>query len=66
MDGLHSHVKDYTTLTLWLDNPVTHHMQHITYMDCESDNTTNISTFLTLVNKILHEIKGGPDYVWNL
>ena len=31
MDGLHSHVKDYTTLTLWLHNPVIHHMQHITY-----------------------------------
>ena len=22
MDGLHSHVKDYITLTLWLHNPV--------------------------------------------
>ena len=26
MDGLHSHVKDYVTLTLWLHNPVIHHM----------------------------------------
>ena len=58
-DGLHSHVKDYTTLTLWLHNPVICHMEHITYMDCELENTTNIATFLTLVNKILH------DYVWN-
>ena len=45
MDGLHSHVKDYTTLTLWLHNPVIHHMQCITYMDCELENTTNITTF---------------------
>ena len=45
MDGLHSHVKDYLTLTLWLHNPVICHMQHITYMDCESENTTNIATF---------------------
>ena len=65
MDGLHSHVKDYTKITLWLHNPVIHHMQCITYMDCESENTTNIATFLTLVNKILHEVKGDPDYVWN-
>ena len=65
MDGLHSHVKDYTTLTLWLHNPVICHMQHIAYMDCESENTTNITTFLTLVNKILCEVKGDPDYVWN-
>ena len=66
MDGLHSHVKDYTTLTLWLHNPIICHMQHIAYMDCEFKNTNNISLFLTLVNKILWEIKGDPDYVWNL
>ena len=65
MGGLHSHVTDYTTLTLWLHNPVICHMQHIAYMDCESENTTNIATFLTLVNKILCEVKGDPDYVWN-
>ena len=65
MDGLHSHVKNYTTLTLWQHNPVICHMQRIAYMDCESENTTNIATFLTLVNKILHEVKGYPDYVWN-
>ena len=40
-------------------------MQHITYVDCESENTTNIATFLTLVNKILCEVKGDSDYVWN-
>ena len=65
MNGLHSHVKDYTTLNLWLHNPVICHMQCIAYMDCESENTTNITTFLTLVNKILRKVKGDPDYVWN-
>ena len=35
IDGLHSHVKDYITLTLWLHNPVIRHMQRIAYMDCE-------------------------------
>ena len=62
LDGLHSHVRAYTTLTVWLHNPVIH---HITYMDCESENTTNIATFLTLVNKILCEVNGDPNYVWN-
>ena len=65
MNGLYSHVKDNTTLTLWLHNPVIHHMQHIANMDCESENNTNIATFLTLVNKILQEVKDDPDYVWN-
>ena len=45
VDGLHSHVKDYTALTLWLHNPVIHYMQCITYMDCDLENTANITTF---------------------
>ena len=63
-DGFHSHVKDYITLTLWLHNPVIRHMQRITYMDCESENVY-ISKFLSLVNKMLHELKGDPNYIWN-
>ena len=44
-------VKDYTTLTLWLHNPVICDMQCIAYMDCESKNATNIALFLTLVKQ---------------
>ena len=65
MDGLHSHVKDYITLTLWLHNPVIRHMQRIAYMDCESENVYNISKFLSLVNKMLRELKGDANYMWN-
>ena len=65
MDGLHSHVKDYMTLTLWLHNPVIRHMQRIAYMDCESGNVHNISKFLSLVNKMLYELKGEVNYIWN-
>ena len=65
MDGLHSHVKDYITLTLWFHNPVIQHMQRIVYMDCESENVHNISKFLSLVNKMLCELKGDANYIWN-
>ena len=65
MDGLHSHVKDYITLTLWLYNPVIRHMQRIAYMYCESENVHNISKFLSLVNKMLCELKGDANYIWN-
>ena len=65
MDGLHSHVKDYITLTLWLHNPVIQHMQRIAYMDCESENVHNISKFLSLVNKMLCELKGDANYISN-
>ena len=64
MDCLHSHVKDYhITLTLWLHNPVIRHMQRIAYMDCESENVHNIFKFLSLVNKMLHELKGDVNYI---
>ena len=62
MDSLHSHVK---ALTLWLHNPVIRHMQKIAYMDCESENVHNISKFLSLVNKMLPELKGDVNYIWN-
>ena len=45
MDGLHSHVKDYITLTLWLHNPVIRHIQRIAYIDCESENVYMYTTF---------------------
>ena len=50
MDGLHLRVVDYMTLTFWVHNPVIHHLQHIACMECELENTENITTFLTLVN----------------
>ena len=43
MDGLHSKVVDYTTLTLWVHNPVICHLQCIACMECESENTENIT-----------------------
>ena len=64
MDGLHSRVVDYTTLTLWVHNPVIRHLQCIACMECESENTENITTFLTLVNEMLRQVKGDPKYMW--
>ena len=34
-------------------------------MDCESENVHNISKFLSLVNKMLRELKGDVNYIWN-
>ena len=64
MDGLHLRVVDYMTLTLWVHNPVIRHLQHIACMECKSENTENITTFLTLVNQMLRQVKGDPDYIW--
>ena len=64
MDGLHSRVVDYITLMLWVPNPVIRHLQCIAYMECESENTENITTFLMLVNEMLRQVKGDPNYMW--
>ena len=64
MDGLHSRFDDYTTLILWVHNPVIHHLQCIAYMECESENTENITMVLTLVNEMLRQVKGDPNYMW--
>ena len=64
MDGLHSRVVDYTTLTLWVHNPVILHLQRIACMECESENTENITTFLTLVNEMLRQVKGDANFTW--
>ena len=64
MDELHSRVVDYTTLTLWVHNPMIRHLQCIACMECESENTENITTFLTLVNEMLRQVKGDPNYMW--
>ena len=64
MDGLHSRVVNYTTLMLWVHNPVIQHLQRIACMECKSENTENITTFLTLVNEMLRQVKRDPNFIW--
>ena len=34
-------------------------------MDCESEDTQNVTLFLDLYNKILHKVKGDSSCVWS-
>ena len=45
MDGLHSRVKDYITLTLWVENLIICKTQRIASMECASEDTENITIF---------------------
>ena len=65
MDGLHSHVKGFVTLTLWVKNPVSLIMHRLACMECESEDTTNVAHFLTLYNEILWKVKGDSSFVWS-
>ena len=64
MDGLHSRVKDYITLTLWVENLIICKMQRLASMECGSEDTENITIFLQNFLDILHEVKIDPNYVW--
>ena len=64
MDGLHSCVKGFVTLTLWVKNPVSLITHRLACMECESEDTTNVIRFLTLYNEILQKVKGNSSFVW--
>ena len=65
MDGLHSCVKGFVTLTLWVKNPVSLITHRLACMECESEDTTNVIRFLTLYNEILQKVKGNSCFVWS-
>ena len=65
MDGLHSRVKGFVTLTLWVKNPVSLITHRLACMECESEDTTNVIRFLTLYNEILQKVKGNSSFVWS-
>ena len=58
MDGLLKNCQLHHTYAL---GP---HLQRISYMECKSENTENITTFLTLVNEMLRQVKGNPNFTW--
>ena len=65
MDGLHSCDKGFITLTLWVKNPTSLITHCLACMDCESEDTQNMTLFLHLYNEILCKVKGDPSYVWS-
>ena len=66
MDGLHSRVKDYITLTLWVENPIICKMQRLTSIECTSEDTENVTIFLQNFLAILREVKKDLNYMWKL
>ena len=64
MNGLHSTVKDYITLILRVENPITCKMQRLASVECASWDTENITIFLQNFLDILCEVKNDPNYGW--
>ena len=66
MDVLHLRVKDYMTLTLWVENPIICKTQRLTSMECTSEDTENVTIFLQNFLAILHKVKKDLNYMWKL
>ena len=64
MDSLHSRVKDYITLTLWVENLIICKIQRLASMECASEDMENITIFLQNFMDILREVKNDPNNVW--
>ena len=64
MDGLHSHIKDYITLTLWVENPIIEKTQRLASMECLTEDTESVMIFLKNFLDILREVKNDPQYMW--
>ena len=65
LDGMHSRVHGYVTLTLWVYSPVTLGVMQLAIMECEKEDANNISMFLYTFNKMLKQHTNIPDFTWN-
>ena len=64
MDGQHSRVKDYITLTLWVENPIICKTQWFACKVCAMEDTENVTIFLQNFLATLHEVKQDLSYMW--
>ena len=62
MDGMHSRVRGYKTLTLWTYHPGMNKVMALAIMECQNENTQMIKHFLQTFNKCLQDYTGIDDY----
>ena len=64
-DGMHSHVKYFVTLTLWVFHPAMCGMKMLGIMDAMKEDSDHIELFFTLFNEALHDYLDDPEYMWD-
>ena len=62
MDGMHSRVRGYKTLTLWTYHPGMNKVMALAIMECQNENTQMIKHLLQIFNKCLQDYTGIDDY----
>ena len=61
-DDMHSQVRGYKTLTLWVYHPGMCKVVLLAVMETESENTDMITLFFNLFNQCLQELTGNNSY----
>ena len=61
-DGMHSRVRGYKTLTLWVYHPGMCKVVLLAVMETESENTDMVTLFFNLFNQCLQELTGNNSY----
>ena len=64
-DAMHSCVKGYKTLTLWVHNPILVKLQWLATMEAPRENTESIEMFWKLFNQCLQIVSKDPTYKFN-
>ena len=64
-DGMHSRVKYFVSLTLWVFHPGMHCMVILAIMDALKEDTNNIEIFFDVFCKSLQNYVGEPGYIWD-
>ena len=65
LDGMHSRVKGYKSLSLWTYHPGMKRVICLATMEAEKEDTESLTLFLNLFNKVLSEVSGIVNYKFN-
>ena len=65
LDGMHSRVKGYKSLSLWTYHPGMKRVIHLATMEAEKEDMECLTLFLNLFNSLLSQVSGIVNYRFN-
>ena len=64
-DGMHTQVKFFVSLTLWVFHPAMRMMVLLAVMDTPREHSDDIEIFFDTFNKALRDYLNEPEYIWD-
>ena len=65
-DATHTQVHGFKSFGLWTYHPTMWETIRLASMEMHTENTKDISPFFILLNEVLRDVTGKPDYKFNL